>query len=104
MIEKKYIEALKACKPYLQNVDYVCIAIGEAAHHGGCMMWFSCQVTVDMIEQRIAPYRTVTEWLGRNHGIWPDSFEESREYRLRWVNSMIAEFEAVVAAELQKTS
>jgi hypothetical protein len=101
-----YVRVLSAAKKYVAMVvrecdlddadhrqTYVCWAIDEAIEQGKISNNEGVK-TKRMIEDRIDGCATVIEWLLVRKGIYihGTTYEQRQDYRLRWMDAMIAEF------------
>lgn len=90
------IDLLKKAKVELRDaawMQYVCIHLTNAANNNR-----DCRVAGllrSTIMKRIAPHGTVTSWLSDEAGIHPHdlSLKKTKQYRLAWIDSMIAELQ-----------
>ena len=86
-------KAFRAAQPYLEEQGFVCWAVGEAYIAGKIDLE---QITLarSLIEHRIRPHHTVSDWLVVSAGV-PDKEitpKAMRAYRKRWLESLIKEF------------
>ena len=85
--------AFKAAQPYLEEQVFLCWAVGEAYIAGKIDLE---QITLarSLIEHRIRPHHTVSDWLVVSAGV-PDKEitpKAMRAYRKRWLASLDKEF------------
>ena len=85
--------AFKAAQPYLEEQVFLCWAVGEAYIAGKIDLE---QITLarSLIEHRIHPHHTVSDWLVVSAGV-PNrelTVKTKRAYRKRWLESLIKEF------------
>lgn len=91
----KTSEVLKKAKPYLPESGFVCIAALEACFAG--KVTYDDYVRVrDMIEARLDGSLCVEGWLAKQGIPEMDLANNARmlDYRTRWMNQMITEFQA----------
>lgn len=92
------VKALKLAREMLESgkQGYVCNALRVIGFQN--MKLYDDTIELcDIISHRIYPYYTVTEWVGSQGvdvfaGDAYDVTENFRQYRIRWIDSMIREF------------
>lgn len=92
------VEALKLAREMFESGEqaYVCNAL-KIVEFQNIKLADATRELRDIIENRIYPYSTVTEWLSSQGvdvfaGDAYDVTENFRQYRIRWIDSMIREF------------
>jgi phenolic acid decarboxylase len=84
----KISTVLHRARPHLQSKGFVCWAIDHADAPKA-----SKERAKQYIRNLICPYATVTEWLNKKGISGEKIFMHSKEYRLRWIDHMVAELE-----------
>lgn len=72
---------------------YICITIHSLVE-GGSITYRDMQAAKNVIQGRMGGYASLDAWLEHKHGIPAIKLTKTRmrEYRLRWLDSLIAEF------------
>lgn len=99
----KAIKLFRMAQDRLRNGHsmYVCVSLSSAAEDTEKGQDFSQRIVSRLhreINRRIAPWGTVTGWLqdpARFNGELVYTDEQARDYRIRWIDSMIQELEAL---------
>lgn len=71
------------------GVLYICNAVNKTESSIALKI-----AAIRVIQDRLGGYSTVTQWLFRKHGIYPDTFQELQVYRQAWLDELIKEFSA----------
>lgn len=100
---KQIAQAFKSVKPHLQTAEesqrdnfekheFICNALEKVSQLG-----VQVDAATDLIQQRIAPHRTLNAWVVHNvlGGDWNLCGRPAmQDYRHRWVDELIREFSA----------
>ena len=89
-------EAFKEARKRIESrrCHYICYALKGALDERKIDCW-AAQSAGNLILDRLSPYNTVEGWLMGSAGVpvrFAQNAELSREYRLRWLDSLIEEF------------
>ena len=82
-VQPHWLKTLEAAAEVLPNCRWVCIAVDL------CIEPKIEQEICEAIAQAIAPSNIVNSWLVREIGVDLVTREESKEYRIAWLNHMI---------------
>lgn len=73
---------------------YICDAVKWAAYAGSQSEYFAASCLSDRIQRSLGSHNTAEEWLRCVHNVPVKqlTYENMREYRLRWLDTLIKEY------------